>query len=130
MTVKLRTPQARLLRALMPDNPETYWTEWPLLDRAALGVRAGYTAISGSVTRALNGIRPGSSSGDAHLGLVALGFVSVVELDVDGVRELSYRATPEGVRAYREFSAKKTLPPVRDISTCTNHRYKKGDEVA
>lgn len=123
----LRTPQARVLRALMPDFPEDPPTEWPLLTRAALGVKAGYTAISGTITRALNGIREGSSSGDSHPGLLARGLVEVEEIDIEGVSESNYRATAAGVKEYQEFILTNgdKLPPVKDITTCTNDRYKK-----
>lgn len=132
----LRVPQARVLRALVPppeyaDHPELRDTEWPCLPRARLGVRAGYTAISGTVTRALNGIREGSSSGDPHPGLLARGLVEVVRLDVEGEVEDCYRATPAGVAAYRAHVAEhgEELPPVRDAvsSTNKNRGYKVGE---
>lgn len=125
----LRTPQARVLAPLMPDHPDDGVWNWPTVTRAQLGVRAGYTAISGTVTRALNGIRPGSSSGDAHPGLLARGMVEEVILDVEGVKEVNYRATALGVRAYLAHIRKHgKLPQLRDRETCTNDRYKKVGE--
>ena len=125
----LRTPQARVLASLVPETPDIPRIDWPILTRAKLGIKAGYTAISGSVTRALNGIRPGSSSGDAHLGLLDLGFVEEVVLDIDGTTEVNYRATAAGVGAYREYlSAQGALPELRDPAVCTNERYKKKSE--
>lgn len=120
--IELRVPQARVLRVLMPDRPDDPPMDWPTLCRAVLGLRAGYTAISGSITRALNGIRPGSSSGDAHLGLVALGLVEVGEVDVDGVVERSYRITEAGIREFGRFMAQNgnALPPLRDAALCVN----------
>lgn len=120
--IDLRIPQARVLHALMPDRPDDPPSEWPILCRAVLGLRAGYTAISGSITRALNGIRPGSSSGDAHLGLIALGLVVADEVDVDGVVEQSYRITTAGVREFKAFFARNgsALPPLRDAALCVN----------
>lgn len=122
----LRTPQARILAALMPEYLGDPVSEWPLLTRPNLGVRAGYTAISGTVTRALNGIRAGSSSGDPHPGLLALGLVEEVIVDVDGRSEVNYRATTKGVGAYSAYIAKLNgaLPEVRDKEVCTNDRYK------
>jgi hypothetical protein len=122
----LRTPQARVLAALMPVDPSDPQSEWPLLTRARLAVRAGYTAISGTVTRALNGIHEGSSSGDAHPGLLRRGLVVEEQVDVDGISEINYRATVAGVREYLahiEAHGGK-LPVVKDASTCTNDRYK------
>ena len=120
--IELRVPQARVLRALMPEHPDDHVLDWPVLNRAVLGVRAGYTAISGSITRALNGIRQGSSSGDPHLGLVALGLVEVREIDVDGVVEQSYRITTSGVQEFNKFMALNgnALPPLRDAALCVN----------
>lgn len=120
--IELRVPQARVLHALMPEHPEDPPSEWPTLSRAVLGVRAGYTAISGSITRALNGIRPGSSSGDAHLGLIALKLVEVEELDIDGLVETNYRITAEGIKEFKIFLANNgsALPPLRDAALCVN----------
>lgn len=123
---RLRVPQARVLKALVPEYSDDPPSEWPLLSRAALGVRAGYTAISGTITRALNGIREGSSSGDPHPGLVARGLVEVLTVDVDGVREDNYRATKAGVSEYAAYVAANgdNLPPLKDAGSCVNDRYK------
>lgn len=123
----MRVPQARVLKALVPAYPEDPPFEWPLVTRAMLGVRAGYTVISGTVTRALNGIQPGSSSGDPHLGLLALGLVEVIVLDIEGVSEDNYRITAAGIRAFREYTAANgdKLPPLKDAASCTNDRYAK-----
>lgn len=126
-TPPIRTPQARVLAALVPDDVSVPVFDWPLVTRAQLGVRAGYTAISGTVTRALNGIRPGSSSGDPHLGLMDLGCIEEVVLDIEGTKEVNYRITKRGIAALltymKEYGA--TLPVVRDASVCTNERYKR-----
>ena len=124
---RLRIPQARVLSALLPPYPDDPPSEWPLLNRAVMGLRAGYTAISGSITRALNGIHPDSSSGDPHLGLLALGYVETVEIDVEGVIEVNYRITRAGVQAIQRHVATKgkELPKVRDRLAATNHKYRK-----
>ncbi len=120
----LRVPQARILRALMPDDPSGPRSNWPTLTRPVLAQLAGYTPISGSVTRALVGIREGSSSGDPHLGVVQLELVRVMELNMDGVTEINYRITPLGIAALHQFLASGgKLPPVRDPSVHTNNRY-------
>ena len=100
--------------------------EWPTMSRAILGRCAGYTAVSGSVTRALNGILPGSSSGDPHPGLLARGLVVLLNLDVEGISEQVYRITPAGVSAYHAYIEKHgdTLPKVKDAALHTNGRYK------
>lgn len=124
----LRTPQARVLAALMPYSPDDHPSEWPLLTRAALGVRAGYTAISGTVTRALNGIRSYGTrtSGDPHPGLLERGMVETVSVDVDGKAETNHRITPLGIQAYQAYAAVYgSVPTNRDAASCTNHRYKK-----
>lgn len=125
----IRTPQARVLAALVPEDPMGYVIDWPIWTRALLAVRAGYTAVSGTVTRALNGIRPGSSSGEPHAGLLDLGYIEEVVLDIDGVNEVNYRITAAGIRAYQEYvAAKGKLPELRDAASCTNHRYKAEDQ--
>jgi len=124
--IKLRTPQARILAVLQPMYTDDPVSEWPLITRPQLGVLAGYTAISGTVTRALNGIQPGSSSGDPHLGLLALGYVEEVEVDVCGVLEISYRTTIAGILVYKDHLASgRVLPPVKDATTCINDRYRR-----
>lgn len=129
--VDLRTPQARILGALRPTDETEPLIEWPLLNREFLGVRAGYTAISGTVTRALNGIRESNkTSGVPHAGLVDLGLVEVVTVDVDGIKEINYRATLEGVRAYDAYIARwGALPPVKNAveSTNTTRGFKSGE---
>jgi hypothetical protein len=110
-----------------------------------LGIHAGYTAVSGTVTRALDGLaaktvrgaKPtsgkwtqsaddpnvwvGNGSGDVHLGLIALKLVEEVVMDVLGVREVSYKATAAGVAAFREHErVHGKLPPPKDKSGCVN----------
>lgn len=124
--ISLRTPQARCLAALVPNNPADPVLEWPFVTRAQLGVRAGYTAISGTVTRALNGIHPDSSSGDPHLGLLALKLVDEIILNIEGVTEINYRATAAGIQAYQKYLAERGgVPELRDAAACINDRYKK-----
>lgn len=123
---KLRTPQARVLAALVPEYRDDPVSEWPLVTRTQLAVKAGYTALSGTVTRVLNGIRAGSSSGEPHPGLLARGFVVEVTLNIDGVSETNYRATLAGVQAYdAHIASGKRLPPNRDAKLCVNDRYRK-----
>ncbi len=124
----LKVPQARVLAALMPENIELPVSEWPLLTRANLGVNAGYTAISGTITRALSGIKEtNKSSGEPHLGLIGLGYVEELVMDVEGVKEINYRATTTGAMAYLEWSIMKggKIPQLKDKKLCTNDRYKK-----
>ena len=123
--LRLRTPQARVLAALVPDDPAAPLIDWPLVTRTQLGVRAGYTATSGTITRVLNGIRAGSSSGDPHPGLLARGMVVEIVLDVEGASEMNYRATGLGVKAYHEYVAERGgMPVVKDAAICTNDRYR------
>lgn len=125
-TPRLRVPQARVLAALVPPYPEDPPRLWPLWGRPALARRAGYTPVSGSITRALNGIRAGSSSGDPQTGLLALGYVETVEVDVCGVTESNYRITAAGVAALHAYLAEHgELPPLRDQGASTNKRYRK-----
>lgn len=125
----LRVPQARVLAALMPADPSDPAFDWPTLSRAILGVRAGYTAISGTITRALNGIQPGSSSGSPYLGLLTLRYIEETVFDIDGVREMCYRATPAGQAAYQAYiTAVGSLPRHRDKELCVNDRYRRPEQ--
>ena len=127
--VKLRVPQARVLAALMPNYPDDPPSEWPLLNRAVMAARAGYTGLSGTVTRALNGIREGSSSGDPQVGLIAGGLIDAVEIRVEGLMETNYRITSAGISAIQSYIAEGgKLPPVRDAATYTNNRYLAGTD--
>ena len=110
----------------MPAYPTDPPFEWPLLTRTALAVQSGYTAISGSITRALNGIHENSSSGDFHLGLLALGFVEEVTLDIDNLAETNYRITANGIRVFQQYVAANgnKLPKVKDAANCVNNRYR------
>ena len=132
-TSTLLTPQARVLAALMPDDASEPNFLWRVINRAQLGVRAGYSPISGTITRALNGIRPNNtSSGTPHLGLIGLGLVEVVKLDICDIEEINYRATPAGVEAYRAYVAVHgELPIVKDAGTCSNtsRGYKRGEWI-
>lgn len=125
---RLRKPQATVLALLVPADPTSPVWDWPVVNRTQLGARAGYTPLSGTVTRVLNGVRAGSSSNDhrgAEPGLLALGYVEEVVLDVEGLREVNYRATAAGVQAYREYEAKRGTPKKsRNDATSTNKRYR------
>jgi hypothetical protein len=123
----LRLPQARVLRALMPADPTEPPIEWPLLTRTYLCLRAGFKLTSGSITRVLNGIRPGNTtSGAPHPGLVERALVEEVVLDICGVEEVNYRITAAGIRAYEAYLARGgRLPEVKLAELCTNIRYAK-----
>lgn len=123
----LRMPQARILRALMPSNLDDPSFEWPLVTRAQLAIRAGYSTISGSTTRALNGIHEGNTtSGDPHLGVIGKGLVEaiMVQVEVGMAKELNYRITPAGIKALQSYLAKGgKLPRIKAASIYTNNRY-------
>lgn len=123
--LSLRIPQARVLAALMPANADDPPTEWPMIARSQLGLCAGYSAASGTVTRALNGVREGSTSCEPHQGLLSRGLVEEIILDIMGVAETNYRATMLGVQAYRAYAAANNLPAMRERHTYINDRYKK-----
>ena len=125
----LRVPQARVLRALMPaDQDIDFPIDWPLLRRDVLAIQAGYTGTSGGITRIMNGIREGNTtSGKPHLGLLALGLVEKIVLEVaDGMWETNYRITEAGIAAYQAHVAihGEELQPVKDAALCVNNRYR------
>lgn len=126
----LRTSQARVLYAIMPepehlDDP----TLWPTYTRTQICLRTGTSLRSMSPTRALNGVRDGSSSDIPHLGLLARGMVEEVIIDVEGVSESAYHITTVGISAVNRFLAAHggKMPPKRDGQSCINTRYKKDE---
>jgi hypothetical protein len=122
---KLLMCQVRVLRALMPDDPADPTTEWPLLNRTQLNRRAGFTELSGNITRALRGGMAGARITIRTPGLLETGLVVMLTIDVMDAREDCYRATPAGVEAYRKYVGEYGEPKeVRDPSSCTNKRYK------
>lgn len=122
--MNLKIPQVRVLQCFTSGRP--------LLTRAKLAERAGFSELSGTVTRVLNGLREGSSSGAAHPGLVALGYLERVELEVEeGVTETCYRITDAGARALVAWEAARGGKPatMRDKTSSINHRYKRGSDA-
>jgi DNA-binding MarR family transcriptional regulator len=108
----LHLPQARVLRALEQSHPH-------LLSRNDLAKHIGYSPISGTLTRALNGIRQGSSSGPTHPGLLKLRMIE--KLRQHGrARGVVYRITERGRCAMKGV---RTLPSLRDQEACKNWRY-------
>lgn len=106
----------------------SHWSEWPELTRAQLNKRAGFTPISGTTTRALNGIREGSSSGKPHLGLIGLGLVKCSEVQSETGTEQVYRITAAGIRAVRAYIEERgRMPNRKDAESCVNHRYAEVD---
>lgn len=88
----LRAPQARVLAALMPEDTTSPPLEWPLFNRITMRERCGMSPTN-SMNRILHGVKKGT---DAHLGLIELGFVEEIPLNIDGVIEYNYRITPHG----------------------------------
>lgn len=129
---RLPTLQARVLMALMPRDISCHPFDYPLYTRSALALTAGYTILSGSITRALNGIRQGNTtSGDPHAGLIERKLVETVVLNIDGIKETNYRITAAGIRAVQVFLATGgKLPVIKDASLCVNNRYSKGSNHA
>lgn len=123
--MKLKIPQVRVLQCFTSGRP--------LLNRAKIAERAGFSELSGTVTRVLNGLREGSSSGAAHPGLLTLGYIERIDLEVEeGVTETCYRITDAGARALAAWDAERGGKSVtmRDKTSSINHRYKRGGDDA
>jgi hypothetical protein len=89
------------------------------MSRNDLAKHIGYSPISGTLTRALNGVRQGSSSGPAHPGLLSLRMVE--KLRQHGwARGVVYFITERGRRAMKGVGP---LPSLRDQEACKNWRY-------
>ena len=123
---KLLTPQIRVLHAFCPRDRDDHCTDWPTYNRAALNERVGYTEFSGTLCRALNGGH-NSTGGERVPGLIDLGMVEEITVDVVGRLEVNYRITSAGICALVENLAERggSLPPVKDAAKCVNDRYKK-----
>lgn len=110
----LRLPQVRVLKALEGGG---------ILTRTKMCERAGLSPISGTIWRALNGLKEGSSSGPPQLGLLALGYVEEHKIEVEeGMTEIAYRITSAGREALKQVD---DAPAVRDGKSSTNHRYRR-----
>ena len=126
----LRVPQVRVLSILMPPNPEDNQIDWPLWTTQMLADWIGVSKKSDSIRRALRGLPEGSTSWDAHPGLLTRKLVDEVVLEVEGVNEKSYRITTTGIAAYQAYVAKHgSLPRVRDAAICANERCAVCDKV-
>ncbi|MGH7172769.1 MAG: DUF1810 family protein [Gemmataceae bacterium] len=115
----LPMPQARVLQALLPVDGVK-----PSMSRAELCKKVGYTETSGTITRALNGIREGGGSGTPHKGLLDSGLVTEAKRDEDN--EAAYQITNEGIKAIEDYLKEHgELPKPRDKTLSTNIRYQK-----
>lgn len=122
--VTIRLPQYRVLKALRPHGGK-----YPAYNRVTLAERAGFRGSSGTINRALHGIKKGSSSGDPFKGLLDLGFVRPVQVPVDGASpETAYQSTAAGQKAAQRFEKDRKengrkVGEVRDAKASTNARY-------
>lgn len=122
----LKVPQARVLAVLCPDVGD----DPPLgtVPRFELAAAAGFVPTTGTINRVLNGIQSlNSTSGAPHPGLLSLGLVEKVIIDLDGQSSDSYRITRAGIRAIRAWLLHNQLPPKRDEKSCVNTRYANDD---
>jgi len=114
--MKITEPQARILSALMPDNPQDHWTEWPELSRVDLVVAAGLSPTN-SANRIING--------NEQPGLLPLGLMRVGTVEHETGSENVYRITAAGIKAFLDFLAenKGQMPKRKDKAGCVNERY-------
>jgi hypothetical protein len=82
---QLRVPQVRVLQVLLSAQEP--------MPKSEITRQAGYTALSGTASRALYGVPEGSSSGAAQVGLISLGYVREDRIEGAG-----------GGRAVKHFS--------------------------
>lgn len=121
-THTLKVPQARVLAVLCPDEGD----DPPLgtVPRFTLAAAAGFIPTTGTINRVLNGIVTlNCTTGAPHPGLLTLGLIEKVVLDLDGQTTDSYRITRAGIKAIRAWLAVNKLPPKRDEKSSINTRY-------
>lgn len=130
LPVELRTPEARVLTALVPPDPSVPQIDWPSLTSRQIAQVLGTSELSDLIRRAVRGIPPGSSTktGAPHPGLIAKGCVVEYTLDVCGVSEIYYRITSKGINVLTEYLKHNQIPPLRDRKSCVNDRYKRTEE--
>lgn len=125
-------PQARILSILRPKSGGKN----PILSRIKIIKEAGFSPLSGTFSRALNGVAKMSTVAEfigAKKGLVDLGFVKLVDTNVDGAVEHGYEATKDGLKELDKFlktCVDGELPKHRDRTVCLNNRYIKGTDKA
>lgn len=114
--VKLSVPQARLLAALASAPAGG-------LPREACCLRAGLSPTSGTFPSAVTGVREGSTHGPPSPGLLRMGLVRAVRVDVDGLQEVAYAVTQAGRDALAAWLSRNRLPAVKERAAATNKRY-------
>lgn len=119
---RLRIPQIRVLRELAGDLGLANVPFTPALTRIKLQQRCEFSEKSGTVTRVMNGVQEGSSSGAARPGLLELELVKTYILDIDGLQERVYQLTDVG-RFVVKYLAQRSLPKKRGADVSTNLRY-------
>ena len=119
----LRLPQYRTLRALLPNANG----QKPCYSRAKLSVKAGFSAISGTINRALHGIKrnaPQAEYAGAHKGLLGLGLVKEIEQNIDDTRSVEYEITAPGIKAVARYAKSHgTNRKLRSREASINLRY-------
>lgn len=122
-TSPISVPQARLLNALKPRDGVK-----PCLTRMKLIKAVGFSPLSGTFSRAMNGVKRDSAVSEflgAQPGLIKMEMIEVIEGKVDESSETAYRITKAGTDALEQFLAIKKLPKARDKALCVNARYEK-----
>ena len=110
---KLRTPQLRVLAALR---------DGAILSRTRINQAAGFSEGSGTLNYALNGMKVSKANPRPHPGLMELGLVEKLLLDIDGLEEQCYRITGLGLAVL--VTDGRELGALRSKEVSTNKRYK------
>lgn len=97
----IRPPQLKCLMAMKPDRPASHPINWPVFTRASLCVACGLSPTN-SMNRILHGIKDGPRK---HPGLIQLGYVEILALDIMGTIEYNYVITPKGLECLLQSGA-------------------------
>ena len=112
------TIEARVLNAVA--SAQGGW-----LNRHDLNKKSGFTKLSGSATRALNGVKKNKYFPAGRPGLIQEKAIEVSRDDVDGKVEINYKVTPVGRTLLKTWLKEHDgkVPKLRGADTSTNKRY-------
>lgn len=97
---KITESQAKILRVLAPTSSNQPKIDWPLYTAKLIRELAGYSPTN-SLNRLLNGQ-------GGTIGMVTLGLVEIIVLDVEGINERNFQITEKGIQCLNHHEKKRS----------------------